>query len=986
MPALDPTTLGTLGTLFGSDKTRLLVDAAELLEPVGDRGFSPRQQEVEATGVPLEVFGQATSLDATGKGQVLIHPADVFVPDLFVDGETYRAPQGTALAGLDLSGRLSLGTQIPPLSFGALTLAVTGSAAAGFRYRHLLPVRQLEFRGEALKDLAASTRLPQKVRLEQIQPGEVHRLDALLTLSFGLEARWGEEFDLRKVVDLWDGLSAEVRAHVAATVQASLGWSLYEEMHLTIGSANLLHGDWVRIRLERNRERRFTLGAVVQVMADYDASSVAVILQETLDQSPLPRVLEALRPIAAGDWDVVKEELTGRAAATLDELLDDTGWKEWAADSKEVKGLVELANEIVNGYDGLGSRIGSLWDRLLGSAELKEGEPLREGLETLAALKGKSLLDLVQDPEAREALQLFELLTGKSLEEVLLAGDARIQELVDEAATLAQRALTFITGLPDQARRELRAYAEKLKITSTLGFLRDNATSKEALIDAVGQAASKRIRQLVELLLGKAWDRISDQDLARIERWAQRLSGELDRLQQRLQQALTRFKGELGFSLSVALDRATTDEALIDLEVDPRDPHLATEIPKALMAGKVRDLLEALPDLAERGEAQEARPPYLLRESVLSHRRVRTASLSTLFHFLGIKSFFKAQSQWAEEGSLRIRQTDSGFQRQGRYSGGLIRSSSTKAADLEAAVWLEISAGDVGAGSPLAPFSSGSVTTGASVVFTYDDRETEEEEQEALDELLARLGFLKVANSLDNIRRRLDGRTVDSRFALTLRLGPQGVQDLLGGLTDESRWNETYLQAADLWFRATVPSAGDEGETLAGLIARPDFRRGWLTGPIDLTTEWAPGAKKVAVGGRTRQITPLRDPSNINHLARWNPELSSLYWLANNRGRGLRRFRSLLATLGVAVGSGTNDALLAAAREAAIAFKRAHPGDLLVSWKSPLFLPWLVLTRLSADGRGEVTGVASFLHRPSGGEDRPWQPRVVWTLDRLPAV
>ncbi len=986
MPALDPSTLKTLGALFSNDKAKLLVDAAELLEPVGDAGFVPAAQSVDASGVPLEIFGQATSLDASGQGQVMIHPAEAFIPDLFVDGETYRAPQGTALASLDLRGKLSLATQIPPLSFGALTLAITGSSTASFRYQSRLPVRQASTRGAAFENLAAATLLPQKLRPEQIQPGEVHRLDALLTLSFGLEARWGKEFDLKKVLGLWDGLSVEIRAHVAATVQASLGWSLYEEMHLTLGSANLLRPDWVRIRLERTRERRFTLGAVVQILADYDASSVAMILQQTLDQSPLPRVLAALRPIAAGDWDAVKGTLGDRAVATLDELLDDTGWKEWAADSKQVASLVKTANEIVNGYNGLGSRAASLWDRLLGSADLKKGEALREGLETIAALKGKPVTDLIENLQAREALQLFEVFTGKTLEEVLLGSDSQIQTYVDDAAAVAQRALGFVTALPAKVRKELSTYAEKLKIPSTLGWLREHATSKEALLAAVDQGAQKRIQQLVELLLGKAWEQIPDGDLAKVQQWASRLSGEMDRLQERLGQALQRFKGELGFSLSAALDRATTDEALIDLEIDPRDPQLATDIPKALIAGKVRDLLEALPDLADKDEGKETQPPYLLRESVLSHRKVRTASLSTLFHFLGLKSFFKTQSQWAEEGNLRIHQTDAGFQRQGRYSGGLIRSTSTKAAELEAALWLEISADDAGATQPLAPFAPGSVTTGASVIFTYEDRETQEEEQEALDDLLARLGFINVANSLNNIRRRLGGETVDSRFALTLRLGPQGVEDILGNLTDEDAWNESYLMAADLWYRQTVPTSGRDGEALAGLIARQDFRQDWLGGPVDLTTEWAPGTKKVPIAGKPRSIRPLLHPNNINHLARWNPDFSSLYWLANNRGRGLQRFRSLVSTLGVAVATGTNDALLAAAREAAIAFKQAHPGDLLVSWNSPLFLPWLVLSRLSAAGRKEVTGVASLLHRPSGGEEQEWDQRVVWKLEQLPKV
>lgn len=992
MPDSPNLSLQAVGSLFRDEGARLLVDAAGLAQPVGDGGFVPPSAEVEATGVPLQLFGQAASLDASAGATVSIHPAAARVADLFVEGESFTAPGGTALASLDVRGELGLGTSVPPLSTGALTLSVTGSATAGFRYRHLLPVARADTRANALARLAATSDLPQLVSPDHLVPGEVHRLDALLNLSLGLEARWGRELDIEGVLQLWDGLAAPVRAHVAATLQATLGWSLYEEMQLTVGRANLLDPERVRIRLHRVHENRFTLGAVARLMVHYDASSVAAIVQQTLDQSPLPRLVDALRPVAQGDWDAIRGTLTDRAAATLDELLDDTGWKEWAAGSDDVADLVDLANTVVGAYDGLGERLQSLWDRLLGNVELAPGQRLHDALATVADLEETPITELVDDPRLDEVLDLFQTLAGESVEDLLLKSSPDAAAAVAEAADLAQRALRFLTSVPEDAKETIDAYAEKLGISGTLTWLRDNATSKQALIAAAEDAAQKRIRQLVELLVGKAWDRISDDDLAAVERWAAGLLERLDALQVRLGEVLARFEGELGVTLSLTLDRLTRNEALLDLEIDPRDPKLAAAIPQALLGGRVRGILEALPDLTD-----DERPPgYMLRQCVLSHRRVRTNSLSVVFDFLGLKSLHRTQSQWAEESNLTIAQEADGFRRSGRYAGGLLRVS-TAEAESEGAVWLEIEADDAGAERPLARFAAEAIRPRLSVSYSYHDPKTREDEQAALDHLLAGLGFMPRDTSRDSVRNRLDGATAEVRFALTLKIGEAGVHELLAALDDEARWNRDYLRAAKHWYvdppQPTTHLGAPLGPGLADLVSRDDFREAWARGPRALT-DWAAATRKreVTVDGEVRRWTLTRDlpggppGDTVPQLqTRWLPPFSSLLLLSVNRPRGLEAFGELGETLATATSAGTQEQLLSAARAAARALKRAHPGDLTVSWESPLFLPWLVLVRLSPASRNAVRGVAT-LRWKQPGQGHDWNGPAIWKTRAVPPL
>ncbi len=1004
--------LETVGALLQNKHLNLLLDTRDLLQPVGSQGVQPRHEEVRSSATTVEVYGQPLRLDAAADGDVQIYAADAEVEDLFVGGETFKAPEGTSLAALGIYGTLELGSEIPPLSQGALTLTFTGSSDSKFGYQHLLPVWQSEGRVKAFTDLALTSRLPSRVQLEQLRPGEVHRLDARVNLSLGVQARWGKEFDLHEVVDLWRGLSAGVRAHAAADLQASLGWSLYEEMQLTVGRANLLNPGWVRLRLQRSRRRHLTLGTVVALQASYDGSDLATVLQQTLDQSPLPRLIEAFRPIAAGDWETVKAKLTDRVTATLDEYLDTTGWQQWLEGRPEVQELVDTAHTMVEAYDGLDGRIQSWWDRVLGQVDLSEGGKAREVLQVVAGIGGGSLNDLIENKDVREALDWIEALTGKSLEDLVLGSNDDLEQALQRAAELAQQTLDFLDNLPDKVRARVDTYAGKLGVRTTLDWLSQHATSKADLIAFVDAAAEKRLRQLVERLLDKAWGRISEDDLAAVRAWAQRLVANYDRLEARFRSALEKFKGELGFSLSITIDRLSQREALLDLEVDPTDPQLNTDITSALRQGNVRGLLEALPPLTQLPSTQPLDEPvnqpsgaggrrarYLVREAVLSEKRVRTATLSVLFRFLGLQSLMRNQSQWTEEAQLEVRGQSGRFQRKGTYAGGFRRANSN-VQETEAAVWFETAAAD-SADQPLAPFAAAALDNHLRLTYGFQDAETTLDERVALDHLLAKLGFLKSPGSVDNLRRRLgDVPILDLRLAVEIRIGGEGVtallQDLQGpaGDTAEASWNEDYLRAAQHWFQSPVLAVNrfdsvkhrPLGEILLDLTRHSDFEGKWRQGPQPLTEDWLPGGKKVEVGGQTYLVKPFnRDfagsPALLQH---WRPEYNSLYFLAANRGPGLRGFRTLAQAVRSSAEQGTQAALVAQSQAVAEGLKDAHPGyaGLNLSWNCPLFLTWLVLTRLSRVRRQslkEARGVATLRWRAPGSE--AWQEPLHWKLD-----
>lgn len=986
------TSLKEIAKLFNSDAAKLLLDETGLTQPVGSGGFQPKDKQVQAENVPLSVLGQTLNLSATGKGEVQIYPASAQVADLFVDGETFQAPSGTALAELKLDGTVSLGGSFS-LSQGALMLSASASASGQLTYQHLLPVRQQSLLLRAFEDLALGTRLPQTVRLDQLVPGEVHRMEALLSLSFGVQARWGKDLDLDKVVSLFNGLSARIQAQAAASVQASLGWSLYEQMRLTVGKANLMNADWVRIRLQRVHEQRLTLGAVVQLQATYDASDIATILQQMLDQSPLPRVVDAFQQVASGNWDAIKGELTNRAVATLDEYLDDTGWKKWLADDPKVKQLVAAANRVVTAYDGLDARVQSLWDQLLGSADLGPDSEIRKVLQQIAGLGTINVTDLIQNQDLKKAIELIESLTGKSLEEILLASDSDARKYLDQAVKLANQALSFLQDAPgtvlSDAKAKIDQYAEKLKIKSTLEFLRTNATSVASLEAAIDAEAQKRLHQLLEKLLDKAFGAISDQDVQKVQQWAQRVLDQYDELNAKLQQVLARFKGEVGFSLSLEMDRLTRREAVIDVEVDPQAPALRDIVPSALLSGSVRDLLDGLPELAVEGQ----QPSYLIREAALSQRRVRTNSLSFLLSALGLKNVFKNQSQWLEEYNLQFSQQGSGqtavLARRAAYTGGFLRSNTVGAFDMEAGVWLDVAGQDTPA-RPFDPYADGALQPKLRLTLALDDSELTTADQAGLDTLLGDLGFLRLISRFPS--KLIGGKTVEARLGITMEIDQPGVDSLLSDLNAagaEESWNLDYLNASRRWYTESLVAEFTNdvsvGDILVAIEQRSDFNQQW-TGGADPLTQWAKqvGTFNPTVGNRRPKVDLLRDPDNLNLRARWNPLYSSLFDLASNRKPGLDGLRNIRLGLEDFRNKRSHASLVDLSRAAALGFKDAHPGGLTLSWNNPMFLFWLMivrLTRLDSKQARAARGLAT-LRWKDPGDGKPWGDPVVWQLER----
>lgn len=990
-----------LETLFDTKKVPaervdLVVDS-DVHEDLKAKTLDPEEIELDLLearfkkGTTLTIFHQPFSLKkAELQATAWIREAG-WSTSIFDSSSTLETPDGKRLTELELTGRFGISVE-RELPVSPLALTASGGLSGEMGYRFLWPfhVKEGSTWFHALAGLVRNTRLPHNLELTKLPEGAALEIDAWINLRLGLQARFGKELEIDEIVRLFDDLAPEIQAHVRFSFEASLGWSLYEEMRLTVARAAVLNDGWVRVRLERTSERRLSASAVMSLQVEYDlgTNQLEELLNRSLGLVSTSSVVETFQEVHElledGGWTAVRKKLSSEAADWLTEYLGDRTWHEWTDGSARVRELTGLAAEVVDAFDGLDDRVRSLWEELLSRADLEDDSPAVQALQRIAALE-PDLLDpeklLSQD--FREALPLLEILGGKSLEDLLVAGLQGVQQAATEARDLAREALSLREEVPTKVTDRLDELLHRNGIPRVVDFLRQ-VDSVDELKQRVDDEVRVPIERLVSRLLGKAFDEIGAGDLERIQRWADDVADVLAQAEawdEKIRSALGKLEGELGFSVTLEMERLTRRTALVDLEVDPSSDRAVRAVEAGLRKADAREILDGLP---EPGAGDPEDLPYQLRESVFSVRRTRTGMASTLLSVAGLSFLQQSVGRRIEESTVRLTQDGATFRRTGAYRAGYLRTEEGHDADsFTAGVWLSARGSAESSGKDLsAPYDE--LSSGLELVTRRDDPKTTGTEISALETLLRHLGFQKApdAPALPDV-----SSPTRTRFALRLHL-PEGAVDaylaeLEGGKKKaEAGWNPDFRNAAYRWYsdRLVSRTMFDRpdirlGDALAAFVASDLFAEHGLAGARDLES-WAVQQGAVRLHGPDFSAK-LRLVDSIDR--RWTPDARSLSILAASRGLGLKQHRKLETVHRTVISDRKPADLQELLRRAGKAFQASW----VTAWPNPGFGFWLALARihrLDPQALTEATGVASLRWRHEGATE--WSGPVQWTLRR----
>lgn len=975
-----------LGNLFGSNQAKIdavLEDLQAISANVDKQPFGPLDKQLSVTSGSVQVFrDQSLTISAKTAGALQIHAPDhqAHAFDLPTNADGFTAPQGRSFAELTLDGRFDVAGQaaVPLSSILAISLGL--KAGADLKYRRLLPVRADRTRLEGLKKLIAGSRLPQLVDYRTLEPGEVQEMTAAVYLD--LRASAGIKGDASFIGDLFRDLPSQVNIHVQYVAEASLGLAIYERMTITTGKALLLNPAWVRLRVERESRRQLTFGARFALEVQYDLTQgLESLLEQALDLLPLPRSVATLREvrdiagqIGSGDWDKIKQELTQRASKEVTEFLGDAGWLNWTKTSPEVAKFLDFSRKAVAAYDGLEERLQSLWDRLLGKVNLGPGSDARDLFERLSRLDPQDPAQLVR-PEHRDLIAAVEIFSGQSLEEILLASGA--SQALAEVKALAERALRFLTDVPPEFFDKLQAFAKRTGIEKAVAWLRDNATSA----DKLRTAAETHVQKLAEQLAGKALNQISNDDVKKIQKWAQKIHKILmvpDQIEKKLRDQIERFKGEASLSVAVEIDRVSRTTAVLDLEFDPNN----NDLRKAVERVGSRDLGAVLRDLPEGSDNpdKDENLPYQIRECVFTSERTRTSSVNLFFSWFG---WTKGSRRRIGESTVRVLPS---LRREAVYSGAAVLSAENRSAVSSAAAWLTSRA--EGPGKDInAPYST--VHRELRLTYSRVDDKTLPEELDALGVLLMDLRF---AASKTEPRSAVFGggaaAFASTRFSIDVVLPKEAADGFFtgfGGAASKDLWLFDLLNGLHRWFNEDLLVSEQQhiegkmrpiGSVLSRALFHAEVRKAWLKGQQDLNDFARTTPVPLRIGNEN--IT-FHLADNVNGTAIWK-RLVALPFSRAHAEKGLETLRKAEQRL-TAGGKGPND-LSALSQDAAKALNAFQPHPNF--WPNPMLGIWTVVSRLSranSQALGQAEGLATLRWQDANGKWAPENIRI-WQLPK----
>jgi hypothetical protein len=922
-----------LGQIFDEVKV-FYDDAVDVSQPVGTSAFPPEPLALKADtqNTALKLFDSPVTLEASASATAQILGAGATI-NAFEGDTPVAAPANMSWAQLEVKADFSGGVAADITS---IPLALSASGAASLDYDHYILVNQDETRLDALTRLVTTAELPHSESLASLRPGEASSFTATLNFDLGIKAKFNKSFDVAGTVKLFDGLSAQAMAKVQYGLEASLGWSIFDEMDVTVGRVQQQDPSRVRVRIDRLRKNTFTAGASFALQVDWDASDIGTVLEKAFDMTPLPRAISALKTVAGGDWDTIRTGIIDRATDTLLTAIAGTGWKEKAAANQDVQEALADIRGVVSFYNGIDAKVQQVWSDLLLRVDLGPDSEIHKAIDTIAGLD-PSTADLKQflSPEAQRTLDLIETLSGKTLEKLILGSPAALQMALQRAKMLASQLQGVLDGTPDRINAALGAFAEKHGIKSAIEFL-----SQVSTLDGIQSLGDKAVMKLVTTLVGKAFDRIDPADLMKVQAAAQKMLAKWTEISTKLAKAAKLLQGQLGFNASLEFSRVSEVSSLIDFEVDATNEKARGAVETQLRSGNVLKMLRAL-DAIEPDAAGEL--PYTIREALFVSRHLRTGVTTVILSFLGLSQLQKVTGTRLSESMEQI----IGTTREGTFTGGFSLAVVEDQTSNECGAW--ISAEGTDHKTKGQPFDS--VDRTLRLTFARNDAASTATERGALTRLLSDLGFTSQGNA--SVNSVPDG--AQSVFTLELMLDEQAVNAFLADQSEAS-WNLDYRNALHRLLQDRLI----DGAKLAAVVETPEFAAAWTD---TSTNTFKDRFRNRAVGGSTvvtgDDILPPFVPIQL---------------VIASRPSGLRRIDDLKRAFDA---PGGQVSTLKALTEAAATFFSATS---LRTTDNPMFNFWFVVARLVRLGSAVPAKAVATLRFSTTANPEMSAP-MTWTLD-----
>ncbi|MDJ0838084.1 MAG: hypothetical protein QNK37_16330 [Acidobacteriota bacterium] len=921
-----------LKLLGGQLLQRLLPD--ELQGTVGDGGGTYLDETEDfSKEFTIGEYGIDTGGNITAKAGTLAKDSGIKP----YGDEEIKAPDSQRIAYLTVDLGAEAGGDAS-VSQGIATLSgeLDSNASASFaRYDLVSPDDEnLEVATDLIKDFEIPGTIDLKdLKDEIIVYAYKMEMDLGLSLTLGYEKNFEEQ--IKFLEDLFEDAGTSglepLTAEVKADLKAGLGFSLADNFQLTIGNVWDKPG-WVRFRVSRKNEKKMSFSAEFNLSVSYDlGSGLESILDNVLELDAVQKVRGYMTEVAdklkdIGDLTVddLKTKLDDKIVTYI---RDDLGLDSFIQNSADLAKVVKYADQVVQAYDGIDERLESLWNDLLLKADLGEDSKARRELTKITQLdtsSGDAFFTQVLGSDYTDAVELLETLIGNSVEDLVTKAWEEVEPLVTKAKKYAQQAVDFLNNAPTDVAEKIYAYARKTGVAGVVDWLRENATS----VDAVQNAADEAVAKTVSKLTGKLIDKINLDDVKKVQAWAVKIAAKIDDINDfdtKLREKLQKLNGDLGVNMTLEMARSTSREALLDIELETAD----NGIENAWKASQGVHLNALLANLPDPDDDDDNELPYLIRECAFTTTRIRSSAWGLMLS--GILNLEKeTKSIRTSSATVQISQDGDTITRTGEFSGSLIRGIKVKDSyDWSGGLALVGSGKDTGETNPNEPFSNLSYLLRLTTERT--DQNTTQAEIADIGRLLQKMGFLPDGTGIPA------GFTPGCISKLAVKIDAGG--DMAQAFFAAGPWEETgaagsvYLPAGKHWIEYGVDQSTDPpiASALVSFMDSSEY------------TNLFPGHARELNG---MQFPLPGTPNGIRNLRQG--EAFAAVKLSERAVKGPEKFAGISLPA-----SAERGAIFDLVTRFATASKRAN----VTQWPSPLFIYWLVRERLEQLGKWDTSHI-----------------------------
>jgi hypothetical protein len=413
--------------------------------------------------------------------------------------------------------------------------------------------------GDVLIDLVTGLELPEHAGFPTAVPGPgellVFGYGGYLDLNAGLS--WGYQLTGHEGV-AFNELRASIEYALRLKTAVNFGYKLAGNFEVSARAGS--NPGWVRLSVKKSKSHEFDAAVGFQANGQIQVTGLPSSADEFLSSllgADAKHALDLFQKVRSyTDLDKLEADADKILLGSITNLANK--WLGKALDQTNVAEFLKIAGKVVDDYNSVDDKLVNAVTQLYEDyVDQNAIDILKSALTKIVGLSRRDDLANLSDSEA---WKIISRLVGGDLAK-LTQDNATFAEII----TIAEKALDFLNG---GWQTQLRDVIDELKSQFHLDRLFGTLAKYDSK-DKLLNLADTKLQGVVEKLLGTVWDQIKSSGAGQAVKDLQKALNTINDFKDNWYKKITSALNQsFGLSVNYAYTRTTSDDVLIDVEID----------------------------------------------------------------------------------------------------------------------------------------------------------------------------------------------------------------------------------------------------------------------------------------------------------------------------------------------------------------------------------------------------------------------------------